>query len=120
MERADRLAVLDPAAPHRPPRVGAAAEQRMISLALAKDRDPQAVDLDGEGSPILHLVRPADLDEPSHAGDLPDRGHDLGGQTALVALGRFGPPGGLVSFEPGARLAARNQSIASTTTSFKL
>jgi hypothetical protein len=52
MERADGIAVVDPAESHGAIGVGAASQERVELPTVVEDRDPQSVDFDGLGTPF--------------------------------------------------------------------
>ena len=72
MERADGLAVLDPAVLHPPGGVRATAQQGVEPAAVVEDRQPQAGDLDREGPALGNVLVPADFHELGHAARPPD------------------------------------------------
>src|SRR6185312_8520506 len=60
VQRADHLALLDPAQPQRAVGMRAAARERHELAAVAEDRDPQARGLPRDATAFLDLVQPTD------------------------------------------------------------
>ncbi len=72
MKRTDRLALLDPAPAEGSVRMRATAKKGIKGPVMAKDRDSQAVHLDGPSAPLDDIVNTTDGDEPCQV-DPPDR-----------------------------------------------
>lgn len=65
MQGADRLAVLDPAAPERSIGVRATPQKSVERAGIVEDCDPQAIDINGQGLSFNHVSNPADRDKLS-------------------------------------------------------